>query len=117
MDAVLTTLIGALPQLGAGGGVIVFFWLLIRWTGQDRTDYRAQLAEQATRHKDELQRINGDHDAELAQLRTEIKDLRGQLDEVNRKLDEERARRRAAEDQMRHYPPDQPPGQYWGGPR
>jgi TolA-binding protein len=114
VDAVLTTLIGALPQLGAGGGVIVFFWLLIRWTGQDRTDYRAQLAEQSTRHAEELRRINGDHDAELAELRTEIKNLRERIDELNRLLDQERAQRRAAEDQMRHpYPPDQ----YRGGPR
>lgn len=114
MDAGLTTLLGALPQLGAGGGIVVFFWLLIRWTGQDRTDYRAQLAEQSTRHADELRRINGDHDAELAELRTEIKRLRAEVDELNTKLDQERAQRRSAEDQMRHpYPPEQ----YRGGPR
>lgn len=114
MDAVLTTLVGALPQMGAGGGIVVFFWLLIRSIGQDRTDYRSQLAEQSTRHAAEMKRINGDHDAELAELRAEIKRLRAEVDELNEKLDQERAQRRAAEDQMRYpYPPDQ----YRGGPR
>ena len=98
MDAVLTTLIGAAPQLGAAGGALVFFGLLLRWSMQDRTDYRAQLTEQATRHSEELRRINEAHDAELAELRAEIKGLRLQLDEMNTKLDDERARRRAAED-------------------
>jgi len=114
VDAVLATLVGALPQLGAGGGVIVFFWLLIRWSGQDRTDYRAQLTEQSARHADELRRINGDHDAELAELRTEIRNLRERIDHLNTLLDQERAARRAAEDQMRH---PHPPDPYRGGPR
>ncbi len=47
---------------------------------------------------DELARINADHDAELGELRKEIAGLRAQLEEVNRKLDAERDRRRAAED-------------------
>ena len=72
------------------------------------------MAEQATRHAAELKRINGDHDAELAELRTEIKRLRAEVDELNTRLDQERTQRRAAEDQMRQlYPPDQ----YRGGSR
>jgi hypothetical protein len=104
VDAVLTTLVGAAPQLGGAAGLLAFIWILIRWSGQDRTDYRTQLTEQATRHADELRRINDAHDAELAELRTEIKGLRQQLDDMNRKLDDERARRRAAEDNMPYLP-------------
>ena len=98
MDAVITTLIGAAPQLGAGGILLTLLALLIRREQQDRADYRAQIAEAATRHADELKRVNADHDAELAALRKEISGLRAQVDELNTRLDAERARRRAAED-------------------
>lgn len=98
MDAVLTTLIGAAPQLGVGGILLTLLALLMRRESQDRADYRAQIAELTKRHADELARINGDHDSELTELRKEIQGLRTQLDEVNRKLDDERERRRAAED-------------------
>lgn len=98
MDAVLTSLIGAAPQLGVGGVLLLVMGLLIRREEQDRTYYRIQLTELATRHATELARINGDHDAELGELRKEIAGLRVQLDEVNRKFDAERDRRRAAED-------------------
>jgi septal ring factor EnvC (AmiA/AmiB activator) len=112
VDAVLTTLIGAAPQLGVGGILLTLLALLMRRESQDRADHRTQIAEMSarhseelkqltTRHAEELKRINTDHDVELAELRTEIKGLRDQLDEVNRKLDEERALRRAAEDSMR----------------
>lgn len=101
MDAVLTTLIGAAPQLGVGGILLTLLALLMRRESQDRADYRTQIAELSSRHADELRRINESHDAELAELRVEIKGLRVQLDEVNRKLDEERGLRRAAEDSMR----------------
>ncbi len=98
MDAVLTTLIGAAPQLGVAGILLALLGLVIRREGQDRADYRAQIAETVARHAGELTRINSSHDAELAELRKEIAGLRAQLAEVNAKLDAERDRRRAAED-------------------
>lgn len=98
MDEAMTTILGAGLPLGAGGGVIAFIWLVIRWSGQDRTDYRSQLAESASRHADELARINTAHDAELAELRTEVAGLRTQIADLHSKLDAERDRRRAAED-------------------
>lgn len=115
MDAVLTSLIGAAPQLGVGSGLVVFFVLLVRSQVQDRADHRAQMAEERAghatelrditgRHDAELARINADHDAELGELRKEIRGLRNQLAEVNRKLDEERALRRRAEDTRRQNP-------------
>lgn len=98
MDQILSTLIGATPQLGVSGILLVVLALLLRREAADRTEYRTSVADLATRHATELARINTDHDNELAELRREIAGLRAQLSEVNRKLDEERARRRAAED-------------------
>ncbi len=107
MDAVLTSLIGAAPQLGVGGILLALMALLLKRETQDRADYRTEAAESRARHSGEMARINADHDAELAELRKEIAGLRAQLDEVNRKLDEERDRRRAAEDATRR-PPQSP---------
>lgn len=98
MDGVITSLVGAAPQLGVAGILLVLLGIVIRWGSQERTDNRAQVGDLATRHAVELARINADHDAELGELRKEIAGLRAQLDEVNRKLDAERDRRRAAED-------------------
>lgn len=101
MDGVLTTLIGAAPQLGIAGVLLVLLVLLLRREAADRVDYRAGLADLTTRHATELARINADHDSELGELRKEIAGLRRQLDEVNTKLDAERDRRRRVEDARR----------------
>lgn len=98
MDAVLTTLIGAAPQLGVAGVLLALLGLVLRRESQDRADYRTQLTEITNRHAAELTRINTSHDEELAELRKEIAGLRAQLVEVNNKLDAERDRRRIAED-------------------
>lgn len=87
MDQIVTTLIGAAPQLGVGGVLVILIGILIRREAQD-----------ATRHAEELKRINVSHDEELAELRQEIRDLRGEVRTLNQKLDEERDRRRRAED-------------------
>jgi Skp family chaperone for outer membrane proteins len=97
VDAVITSLISAAP-LGVGGSLLVLIALLLRREAQDRSDYRTQVAELAARHAAELTRITAAHDAELAELREEIKGLRKQVDDLNTKLDAERDRRRAAED-------------------
>jgi hypothetical protein len=87
VDAVLTTLIGAAPQLGGAGVLLLIIGLLLRRESQDRADYRT-----------ELTRLSAAHDQELVELRAEIKGLREQVDELNSRLDQERAKRRAAED-------------------
>lgn len=101
MDAVITTLIGAAPQLGVGGILLTLLALLMRRESQDRADHRTEIAELATRHSTELKRIHESHDAELADLRADIKALREKRDTLNQRLDDERTRRRAAEDSMR----------------
>lgn len=98
MDAVLTAILGAAPQLGVAGVLLALLGLVLRRESQDRTDYREQLTATTARHAAELARINTDHDTELAELRRDIKELRTQLAEVNASLDAERARRRQAED-------------------
>lgn len=98
MDAALAALLPVVPQLGVGGLIFAVLLLALRWHGQDRTDYRAQLTQLTERHAAELARINAAHDAELAELKADIKELRQRLDEVNADLDRERERRRIAED-------------------
>lgn len=87
MDAVLTTLISAAPQAGGAGLLLGVLILLVRREAQASERWNA-----------ELTRVNAAHDAELAELRIEIKALREQVTDLNLKLDEERARRRQAED-------------------
>lgn len=98
MDAIVTAVVGAAPQLGVAGVLLVVLTLVLRREGQDRVDYREQLRSINDRHSSEITRINAAHDAELIELRNDIKDLRRQLDEMNETLDLERGRRRAAED-------------------
>lgn len=111
MDSILTTLVGAAPQLGVSGVLLLLLGLLLRREAADRADYRVSLAAQAARHATELARINSDHDVELGELRRELAALRQQLSILNRKLDEERNRRRVAED--RRQPPPAEGGRSW----
>jgi hypothetical protein len=101
VDAVITTLIGAAPQLGVGGILLTLLALLMRRESQDRADHRTEVAALAARHADDLKRIHESHAAELADLRADIKALREKRDTLNQRLDDERTRRRAAEDSMR----------------
>lgn len=87
MDSVISALIGAAPQLGGAGVLVLVLGLLIRREAQTNE-----------RHASELARVNGAHDSELQELRVEITALREQVAELNRKVDEERGARRAAED-------------------
>jgi Skp family chaperone for outer membrane proteins len=89
LDAVLTAVMQSLPQVGVASGLVVVMVLLLR---------RESSTEE--RHAAELRRINDLHDAELIEMRADIKELRESLDGVNRALDEERARRRQIEDEL-----------------
>lgn len=100
MDAVLTALVGAAPQLGASGVLLVLLTLSIRRESQDRADYRAAIAETAIRHAEEMKRVLGAHNVEITGLHSEVTELREQLDEVHQRFDDERDRRRYAEDSV-----------------
>ena len=83
----LDVLITATPQLGQLGVLVLVLGLLLRREHQSNE-----------RHAAELLRVNEARNNELRQLRDQVTELQTRLDEVNRKLDEERAARRRAED-------------------
>lgn len=87
-------LIGALGQLGPIGLaliILVIMWFLNR---QSTATYREQLEA----YKAEIARINGAHDEELAELKTEISSLRKELREHREEMEMERLARREAEE-------------------
>jgi hypothetical protein len=98
VDAIITPLIAAAPQLGVAGVLLVFIGLLIRRETQLHLEYRTRVSDLTTHYADEIRRVNTAHDEELAELRSAIAGLRAQLHELHVKLDAERDRRRAAED-------------------
>jgi chromosome segregation ATPase len=50
------------------------------------------------RNTAELKRVNDAHDEEIGELKRDIAELRSKVDDLERRLDEERELRRAAED-------------------
>lgn len=98
MDAILPALFSALPQLGGASLAVFVLILVMRGAASDRADYRAELKGAAERHTDEIKRINADHDAELAEVKSDVKELRKEVDDLNVALDLERELRRRAED-------------------
>ncbi|MCO7195638.1 hypothetical protein [Pseudonocardia sp. McavD-2-B] len=87
MDSVISALVGAAPQLGGAGVLVVVLGLLIRREAQTNE-----------RHASELTRVSTAHQAELSALRAEIAALREQVSGLNEMLDAERRARWHAED-------------------
>jgi uncharacterized membrane protein len=100
VDAIITSILGATPQLGVGGVLLALLVILQRQQAREREDHRLELAAVSERHTTELKRVNTDHDTELAELRSDIGELRKHLDQLNAALDAERALRRQAEDMI-----------------
>lgn len=108
MDAILTAVLGATPQLGGASVLVVVLVILVRRETQT-----------TERHSAELNRVNLAHDAELAEIRAEVLRLRTSRDSAEQELDRERALRRHAENAAAHamagvWPP---PEQQWSDPR
>lgn len=82
-----SALVGAAPQLGPAGVLVLVLGLLLRRESQTNE-----------RHASELERLNSTHQTELKGLRTEIAGLREQVNDLGRKLDDERRARWRAED-------------------
>lgn len=93
MDAVLTAIVQTAPQLGLSGVLVTVIVILVK---------RETTAE--SRHTAEVDRITRVHDAELAELRTELAEVRKQVRDLNAALDVESARRREAEDNTSRRP-------------
>jgi hypothetical protein len=79
-DALVTSVVSAIPQLGGAGLLVMLVVLLLRREGA------------------ELARERAAHDAEIAQRDKEVSELRLRLRELDEEVDRERALRRAAED-------------------
>jgi TolA-binding protein len=98
VESLLPALLEAAPQLAAAVLLLLILGVVLKASAQDRADYREQLKAAATLHAEEVKRINSDHDAELAELRSDIKELREKVDDLQSELDLEREARRKAED-------------------
>lgn len=91
MDGLLTSIIGATPQLGGAGLLLAVIVLLVRREVQTSELHGAEMERQA--------RI---HDAEIAERDQEIAGLRERCERLQERLDDEMERRRAAQDTGRH---------------
>lgn len=73
----LTSVVGALPNLGPLGGMFLMVVILLRWQGQT-----------STRHGEEVDRMARLHDSELAEARAERDLYRSQRDAAETRLRE-----------------------------
>lgn len=93
MDALLTAVVQASPSLGVGGLLVSIIAILVRRETRVDASHADALDRQARLHATELERVNRDHDAEVAELNTKIRDLRRDLDDLDHRLSVERAER------------------------
>ena len=109
MDAIIAPLLGAAPQLGGAGVLLVILVLLMRREATDRAEYRQALEAAAKRHDEETDRQRKAHDAEIAELKAHVDRLEKkvaeleagrdqQVAQLQTRLDQEREARRRAED-------------------
>lgn len=78
---------GSIPTIGGASFLVGIIGVLTRlWLGAER------------RHLNELKRVNAAHDEELAELKADIAELRGRVDELTKQVDTERKARWKAED-------------------
>lgn len=116
MDGILSALSGALPQLGAGGGLILVVGFLVKLLidereqhAKTRAAHQAELDALSARHGKELElkgeRLAAENAREAAQHISDMTDLRGEREKDRKRIEEleltvdlERAARRDAED-------------------
>ncbi len=106
MEALLPTLLGALPDLTFGGGALLLLVLSYRRNNEDRTTLTGEIA-----------RMSASHDAELVELKDDIAILRAREDEMQTRLDGALTRARQAEEATSYYQRQLPPAsQPWSAP-
>lgn len=104
MDALLAAVLQSAPSWGVGGLLITYIVILIRREARVDESHAAALEAQAQRHTaevealnqrhaTELERVNRDHDAELGEYQAKIRELRGDIDDLDARLSRERADR------------------------
>ena len=86
MDALLTAVIQSTPQMGVAGLLITYIVILIRREGRVDDKHSADLDQRDRLHASELERLNRDHDVELAELTAKIRELRRDIDDLDGQL-------------------------------
>lgn len=98
-------LIGALKEIGPIGIALVI--LLIMWVLNRQTfarheafvkELRAGHAQDIERRDNEIERLNKNHDAELAELKVDLAALRVEIRDLRAEMETERQARRTAEE-------------------
>lgn len=96
---IFTAILGALPTLGPIGLVLLILaYVGWQWMSSD-SRYKGELERLRNAHDRELERINVAHDEELKELRSDILELRRDLDSMRIQLDTETDLRRKAEEE------------------
>ena len=90
MDKVLTAIVQASPSLGVFGVLITVIVILVRREARVERAHATALDRQDRLHAAALERLNRDHDAELSELNVKIRDLRRDIDALDRQLSLER---------------------------
>jgi TolA-binding protein len=94
-----TAILGALPTLGPIGLVLLILAYVGRqWLSSDKR-YQAEIERLNRAHEAELARINAAHDEEIKELRDDIRDLRREMDELRKALAAERTARMDAQEE------------------
>lgn len=93
MDTLLPTIAQYAPSVGISGLLVVIIIILIRREGRVERTHADALDRQDRLHAAAVERLNRDHDAELAELNVKIRDLRRDIDALDRQLSLERTAR------------------------
>jgi len=93
VDTILPAVLQYAPSWGVGGLLVVIIVILIRRESRVEAAHAAALDRQDRLHAAAIERLNRDHDAELSELNVKIRDLRRDIDALDRQLSLERAAR------------------------
>lgn len=110
----LAQIIPMIPQAGVAGILLAVIGVLLRQNHQDRTQYRADVARIEARAAEDAQEARENaardaeqarktHSSEMAEVREELRKLRGELETQRKETDEERRKRWHAEDAAAQY--------------
>lgn len=92
-----------LPSVGVLG---LLAWLLIhvmRQASGDRGGYQQAISDLREDHAAEIKEISARYDAQITDLRGQLKELRAEVADLRDALEAERRARHEAEDQAVHY--------------
>lgn len=100
MDAILTAVLGASPELGGAGVLLSVLVILVRRETQTTERHSTEIARMAQAHDKEMARQAGAHDDELAEIRAELTRARAERDSAEQQVDAQRQLRRQAQEQQ-----------------